>query len=197
MRYADSRSLRETMYREYMSVGNKGDEYDNKEIIRRIVNIRLEIARLMGYPTYAEYALKHTMAKTPTTVYLLLNQLLEAYKPVAINEYNAVQGFALGSEKENITVMPWDWNYYSEKLKDIRFDVNDEMTRPYFELGNVKKVFSDSPHSYMASPSKKIKKFPSTIWKSMLTKYMMPTANSFPYFIPISIRATGNSRAPG
>lgn len=139
MRYADSRSLRETMYREYMSVGNKGDEYDNKEIIRRIVNIRLEIARLMGYPTYAEYALKHTMAKTPTTVYLLLNQLLEAYKPVAINEYNAVQGFALGSEKENITVMPWDWNYYSEKLKDIRFDVNDEMTRPYFELGNVKK----------------------------------------------------------
>lgn len=139
MRYADSRALRETMYREYMSVGNKGDEFDNKEIIRRIVNIRLEIARLMGYNMYAEYSLKHTMAKTPTTVYLLLNQLLEAYKPVAVNEYNAVQGFAMGMEKENITVMPWDWSYYSEKLKDIRFDVNDEMTRPYFELSNVKK----------------------------------------------------------
>lgn len=139
MRYADSRALRETMYREYMSVGNKGDEFDNKEIIRRIVNIRLEIARLMGYNMYAEYSLKHTMAKNPTTVYLLLNQLLEAYKPVAVNEYNAVQGFAMGMEKENITVMPWDWSYYSEKLKDIRFDVNDEMTRPYFELSNVKK----------------------------------------------------------
>ena len=139
MRYADSRKLRETMYREYMSVGNKGDEYDNKEIIRQIINIRLEIARLMGYNTYAEYSLKHTMAKNPATVYNLLNQLLDAYKPVAINEYNAVQGFAMGMEKENITVMPWDWSYYSEKLKDIRFDVNDEMTRPYFELNNVKK----------------------------------------------------------
>lgn len=138
MRYADSRKLRETMYREYMSVGNKGDEYDNKEIIRQIINIRLEIARLMGYNTYAEYSLKHTMAKNPATVYNLLNQLLDAYKPVAINEYNAVQGFAIGMEKENITVMPWDWSYYSEKLKDIRFDVNDEMTRPYFELNNVK-----------------------------------------------------------
>lgn len=139
MRYADSRKLREEMYREYMSVGNKGDEYDNKEIIRQIVNIRLEIARLMGYNTYAEYSLKHTMAKNPATVYKLLDQLLAAYKPVAINEYNAVQGFAMGTEKENITVMPWDWSYYSEKLKDIRFDVNDEMTRPYFELNNVKK----------------------------------------------------------
>lgn len=139
MRYAASRPLREAMYREYMSVGNKGDEYDNKEIVRQIINIRLEIARLMGYNTYAEYSLKHTMAKNPATVYQLLNQLLDAYKPVAVNEYNAVQGFAMGTEKKNITVMPWDWSYYSEKLKDIRFDVNDEMTRPYFELNNVKK----------------------------------------------------------
>lgn len=138
MRYSALRPLRETMYREYMSVGNKGDEYDNKEIIRQIVNIRLEIARLMGYDTYAEYSLKRTMAKTPTHVYKLLDQLLEAYKPVAVNEYNAVQEFAMDTEKENIPVMPWDWSYYSEKLKDIRFHVNDEMTRPYFELNHVK-----------------------------------------------------------
>lgn len=137
VRYSDLRNLREKMYREYMSVGNKGDEYDNKEIVRQIVNIRLEIARLMGHKDYAEYALEHTMAKTPDHVYQLLNQLLDAYKPVAINEYNAVQEFAMGSEKENITVMPWDWSYYSEKLKNIRFNVNDEMTRPYFELNNV------------------------------------------------------------
>lgn len=139
MRYADRRDLRERMYRAYMSIGNKGDEFDNKEIVRRIVNIRLEIARLMGFNNYAEYALKHTMAKKPENVYRLLNQLLEAYKPVAINEYNAVEGFALGTEKEDITVMPWDWNYYSEKLKNIRFKINDEMTRPYFELNNVRK----------------------------------------------------------
>lgn len=136
MRYSALRGLREKMYREYMSIGNKGDEYDNKEIIREIVNIRLEIARLMGY---TNYKLKHTMAKTPARVYKLLNELLDAYKPVARNEYETVQRFASETEKENITVMPWDWSYYSEKLKDIRFNVNDEMTRPYFELNHVKK----------------------------------------------------------
>lgn len=139
IRYSALRNLRETLYREYMSVGNKGDEYDNKEIIRKIVTIRLEIARLMGYKNYAEYKLKHTMAKTPDRVYQLLNDLLASYKPVAINEYNTIQGFAMGMEEENITVMPWDWSYYSEKLKDIRFKINDEMTRPYFELNQVKK----------------------------------------------------------
>lgn len=139
MRYSAIRHLRETMYREYMSIGNKGDEFDNKDVIRKIVNIRLQIARLMGYPDYASYKLKHTMAKEPAHVYKLLNELLEAYKPVALNEYNAVQGFAIGLEQENFTLMPWDWSYYSEKLKDIRFKVNDEMTRPYFELEHVKK----------------------------------------------------------
>lgn len=139
MRYSDRRDLREKLYRANMSVGNKGDEFDNREIIKKIVNIRLEIARLMGHKNYAEYVLEHKMAKTPANVYNLLNQLLNAYKPVAINEYNMVQGIAMGMEKQNITVMPWDWSYYSEKLKNILFDVNDEMTRPYFELNNVKK----------------------------------------------------------
>ncbi len=139
MRYSDLRDLREKMYRANMSVGNKGDEFDNKEIIKQIVNKRLELAKLLGYNNYAAYALKHTMAKTSANVYNLLNQLLEAYKPAAINEYNAVEGFALGVNQENIDIMPWDWSYYSEKLKDIRFKVNDEMTRPYFELENVKK----------------------------------------------------------
>lgn len=138
LKYADTRALREKMYREYMSVGNKGDEYDNQEIIKQIVNTRLEIANLLGYKTFADYTLEHTMAKTPANVYNLLNQLLDAYKPIAINEYNAVSGFASGTEQKNITVMPWDWSYYSEKLKDIRFKINDEMTRPYFELNHVK-----------------------------------------------------------
>lgn len=139
MRYASRRDLREKMYREYMSIGNKGDELDNQDIIKQIVNIRREIARLMGHKNYAEYVLEHTMAKTPAQVYQLLNQLLEAYKPVALREYHTIQGFAVGTEKEDFTVMPWDWSYYAEKLKDIRFNINDEMTRPYFELGHVQK----------------------------------------------------------
>jgi len=137
MQYAENRSLREKLYRERMNIGNKGDEFDNKEILKKIANIRLEIARLLGYPNYATYQLKDKMAKNTENVYQLLYQLLDAYKPVAINEYNMVQGFAIGSEKDNFTVMPWDWSYYSEKLKDLRFNVNDEMTRPYFELEHV------------------------------------------------------------
>ncbi len=137
MRYSANRDLRKQLFHEYMSVGNKGDEYDNKEIIRQITTIRLQIAQLMGFNTYADYALQHTMAKKPENVFNLLNQLLDAYKPVAINEYNAVQGFATGMEQTNITLMPWDWSYYAEKLKDVRFQVNDEMTRPYFELSRV------------------------------------------------------------
>ena len=140
MRYADNRALRERMYRESMTIGCKGDEYDNKEIIKRIANIRMEIAQLMGYKNFAEYAEEHTMVKNPANVYRFLNQLLEAYKPAAIAEYHTVQGFAMGIEQKDITVMPWDWNYYSEKLRDLRFAVNDEMTRPYFELGNVRRA---------------------------------------------------------
>jgi peptidyl-dipeptidase Dcp len=140
MCYSDRRKLRESMYYEYMNIGNKGDEFDNKDIIRQIVNIRLEIARLTGYANYAEYALHHTMAKKTENVYALLNQLSEAYKPIAINEYHELENFARELEKDGgFTLMPWDWSYYSEKLKDIRFHVDDEMTRPYFELENVKK----------------------------------------------------------
>ena len=139
MQYADNRSLREQMYRAYLNIGNQNNEYDNRENMRRIVNIRMEMAQLLGHRNYAEYELKDKMAKTSANVYRLLNELLEAYKPVAINEYNTLQGFAAGVTGENFTLMPWDWNYYSEKLKDIRFQVNDEMTRPYFELERVTK----------------------------------------------------------
>ncbi|MDR3129332.1 MAG: M3 family metallopeptidase [Tannerellaceae bacterium] len=138
MRYSSLRPLREKCYRAYMSIGNKGDEYDNTGILRRIVNIRLEIAQLMGSPHFAAYNLRRTMAKTPGTVYSLLEELLAAYRPVAGQEYLTVSDFAIGMEQHDITVMPWDWSYYSEKLKDARFGVNDEMTRPYFELGHVR-----------------------------------------------------------
>lgn len=139
MQYATSRKLRKQLYMARMAIGNKGDAFDNKEIIKKIVNTRLAIANLLGYKTYADYALRKRMAKKPSNVYSLLNQLLDAYRSTAVSEYNKVQGFALGIENKNITIMPWDWNYYSEKLKDLTFNVNDEMTRPYFELSNIKK----------------------------------------------------------
>ncbi|MDR1407095.1 MAG: M3 family metallopeptidase [Tannerella sp.] len=137
MQHADSRTLREKMYRARMNTGNRGDELDNGDLIRRIVNTRLETARLLGYADYATYALKDKMARTPQQVCNLLDRLLAACKPVADDEYRALSTFARQQEKREITIMPWDWSYYSEKLKTQRFRVNDEATRPYFALERV------------------------------------------------------------
>jgi len=139
MRDASNRELREKMYRAKMNVGNNDNEYDNKENIKKIVNIRLEIARMMNFRNYAEYVLKNRMAKDKENVVDLLQQLLDYYKPLAVNEYSTIQGFASGSENiEGFTVMPWDWSYYSEKLKNLQYNINDEITRPYFELERVR-----------------------------------------------------------
>ena len=139
MRDAVNRELREKMYRARMNVGNNNNEFDNKEIVKKIVNIRLEIARLMGFNNYAEYVLKDRMALNENNVYDLMQELLNYYKPLAINEYNMIQGFVSGRENLNdVTIMPWDWDYYSEKLKNLYFEINDEMTQPYFELERVR-----------------------------------------------------------
>lgn len=138
MKYSSRRDLREKMYRAYNSRCT-GGEYNNLDIMKRIAEVRLEIARLMGKNTYAEYALERRMAQNSQNVYNLLNQLLEAYTPTALQEVKEVQGFAIGKEGKNITLMPWDWSYYADKLKDAKYDLNDEMLKPYFELENVKK----------------------------------------------------------
>lgn len=140
MRYADNRELRKKMYLAKMTVGNNGNEFDNREIVGKIANKRLEVAHLLGFSNYASYALKDKMAKDEKQVYKLLRQLLKNYKPLAENEYKMLQEFAFGIEKDKTFVlMPWDWSYYAEKLKKQQFDVDDEMTRPYFELERVKK----------------------------------------------------------
>ena len=139
MRDANNRERRKQMYMAKTNVGNNNNEYDNKEIVKKIVNIRLEIARMMGFRNYAEYVLKDRMAKNEDNVIDFMQQLLDYYKPLAVNEYIMIQGFASGSENaKNFTVMPWDWSYYSEKYKSLNYDINDEITRPYFELERVK-----------------------------------------------------------
>ncbi len=138
MKYSSRRDLREKLYRAYNSRCIDG-EYSNLDNMKRIAEVRLEIARLMGKETYAEYALERRMAQNSKNVYNLLNQLLEAYTPAAMQELKEVQGFATGKEGKNISLMPWDWSYYADKLKDSKYDLNDEMLKPYFELENVKK----------------------------------------------------------
>lgn len=98
----------------------------------------MEIAQLLGYDNFAEYNLQERMAQNSESVYKLLDQLLEAYTPTAKQEYAEVQALARQAEGEDFVLMPWDWAYYSHKLKDRKFNIDDELLRPYFELNNVK-----------------------------------------------------------
>ncbi|WP_175579275.1 M3 family metallopeptidase [Maribellus luteus] len=136
MKYADNRDLRKTLYMAYSSKSFKGDELDNQENVKRIAELRLQLAQLLGYKNYADYVLERRMAINPAGVYGLLNDLYEASYKVALQEKQEIQEFAAteGFEGE---LMPWDWSYYSEKLKVKKFDLNDEMLKPYFELSRV------------------------------------------------------------
>ncbi len=138
MKYAENRDLRRELYMAYSTRNMTGGEFDNKETIRKIANLRLQMARLLGHKTYADYALVHRMAENKENVNKLLDQLLVAYKPAAEKEYAELQGFA-NKNGAYFTVQSWDWSYYSEKLKKERFDISDEVLKPYFELENVKK----------------------------------------------------------
>ena len=138
MQYADNRELREQMYKAFNSKAFHGNDRDNRENIRKIVDLRLQLANILGYKTYADYVLEMRMAETPQMVKEFLNELLTASMPFAKNEYEEVHEFAkkLGA---SFTLERWDWMYYSEKLKKEKFNVNDEMTRPYFKLETVQK----------------------------------------------------------
>ncbi len=136
MKYADNRALREQMYRAFSSKGNKGNETDNKEIIRRIVKLRAEKAKLLGFESHAAFKLKERMAETPEKVTNFLNELHAASRPVAVAEFDEVQQYA---EKRGFVgkVQRWDWAYFSEKLKEEKYSFTDEEVKPYFQLERV------------------------------------------------------------
>jgi peptidyl-dipeptidase Dcp len=138
MKYASNRDRRKELYLAYNGKCI-GGEFDNLNNVKGIVNTRLAIANLMGYPSYADYVLRKRMAANIANVYDLMNELLVGFGPSAREEYNKIEGFAIGKEGKNIEIMPYDWSYYAEQLRNAEFDVNDEMTRPYFELESVKK----------------------------------------------------------
>lgn len=138
LKYAENRDLRRELYMANTTKCMVGGEFDNREIVKKIANTRLKIANLLGHKSYADYVLVHRMAENKENVYDLHTKLLEAYKPAAQKEYAAVQDYA-NSNGAYFTLQPWDWSYYSEKLKDEKYALNDEMLKPYFELENVKK----------------------------------------------------------
>ncbi len=133
MKYADSRDLRERLYKLYNS-RNVGGEFDNTQILKDIANIRLEIAKLMGKETFAEYQLQGTMAANPKTVADFLEQLRVNYTEPMKMEVKEIEEFARKSEGDAFKLMPWDYSYWSDKLKNERYSFNDEDLKPYFEL---------------------------------------------------------------
>ena len=136
MQHCRNRELRRQMYVAKMSVGAAGDEFDNRALIRQIVNGRLEEAQILGYPTFAHYALHKRMAKTPDAVYRLLDQLQDAYRPKADEELKEITAFAK-QEGFNDEMMPWNWAFWSEQYKQKFYNLEDELFRPYFALDNV------------------------------------------------------------
>jgi len=136
MQYSSRRDLREKLYKMYNSRNTSG-EFSNIEIMSQIADKRRQLANIFGYKTFAEYKLSHTMAQNSQNVYNLLNNLRDAYLPAQKNEMKELEKFASTLEGKKVKIEAWDYSYYFNKLKDSKFDLNDEILRPYFELNNV------------------------------------------------------------
>lgn len=144
IKYADNRALREEVYKAY----NMRGVADNQGVIKRIVELRLNLANLLGYKTYSDYVLEDRMAENPTNANKLLSDLLKVSMPVAEKEVADVQSFATKSGAD-YKIQPWDWSYYSEKLKKEQYSFDYQVLKPYFELNNtIKGVFLLSEKLY-------------------------------------------------
>jgi len=141
MQYSENRELREKMWKA-SSRKSFNDEFDNQEIIKETVSLRLKRANLLGYKTHADYVLSDNMAKSSAKVSAFLDELLEKSLPFAKKELEQIKAYAAknGFREE---LMPWDFSYYSEKYKNEKFSLNDEMLKPYFELTSVEKAAFD------------------------------------------------------
>ena len=137
MTYSTQRDLRRQMYMAKNTVCTHDNGENNMQICKRLVNLRREIAQLLGYKCYADYVLKHRMAGKVRNVYQLLDNLLDAYKPTAIKEVEEIERMARKMEGRDFKMQPWDFGYYSHKLQLKKYNLDAEMLRPYFQLDKV------------------------------------------------------------
>ncbi len=136
LKYSSRPDLREKMWRLYNARNTKG-EYSNVDVLKEIASTRLAIARLLGHETYADYSLQRTMAGSPDKVMDLLTSLRDAYRPALTRELDELTAFASETEGHPVTINPWDYSYYANKLKNAKYSYDEEQLRPYFELSNV------------------------------------------------------------
>ena len=134
MTYSTLRELRKQMYMARNTICTHENAENNIEICKRLINLRREIAQLLGYKTYADYVLKRRMASNTRGVYRLLNDLVDAYKPTAVKERDELRKLA---HKDIDKMKPWDSGFYSHKLQMKKYNIDQEMLRPYFELSKV------------------------------------------------------------
>ena len=137
MTYSTQRELRKKMYMEKNTLGIHENNENNLEICKRLINLRREIAQLLGYDTFADYVMRHRMAESTANVYKLLDELIDAYKPTAMKEVEEINMLAKEKEGDNFNVEPWDFSFYSHKLQMEKYNLDSEMLRPYFELSKV------------------------------------------------------------
>ena len=129
-----NRELRKQMYMAYSTIGAKGNCYDNREIVKEIVNNRLKLARLLGYNTYCDYILAERMARNTDAVFSMLGKLTWSYLPAARKEMKEIEGHAIEKEGKDFEFERWDFAFYSERVKEKKYNISDEMIKPYFEL---------------------------------------------------------------
>ncbi|HBN05306.1 MAG TPA: peptidase M3, partial [Bacteroidales bacterium] len=137
LQFSEKRELREKIFKAKNNRGNNGNESDNKEVIKKLALLRAQKAELLGYKTYADYVLEERMQKTPQQVYTLLEGLLEYSIPAAKKDVAELQKL-LVKDYPGATLEAWDWSYYADKLKKQKFNFDEEETRPYFEINNVR-----------------------------------------------------------
>ncbi len=135
--YAKNRDLREKIYRGYFMRGDNNNEFDNKATILKIINLRTEKAKLLGYPSYADYIIENNMAKTPGAVSEFLNELMVPALAIAAKDRDEMQKI-IDREGGKFKLASWDWWYYSEKLKKEKYNLDEAEMKPYFSLTNVR-----------------------------------------------------------
>ena len=137
LQYADNRALREKIFKGYINRGNNGNDADNKDVVLKLVTLRLEKAKLMGYDDYASFVLEDRMAKTSDKVYALLGEIWKPALGKAKEELADINA-EIKKEGGNFEAEGWDWRYYFEKAKKAKFDLDENQVRPYLKLENVR-----------------------------------------------------------
>jgi peptidyl-dipeptidase Dcp len=142
LQYSAKRELREKMLRAYIDRGDHDDDLDNKVSVKRIAELRVRKAELLGFQTFADFVLDRRMAKTPKAVYRLLDEVWKVALPAAKREAKELQA-VMRKDGQKGPLAPWDWWYYAEKLRAAKYDLDDNELRPYFRLENVRDAAFD------------------------------------------------------